>query len=87
MNPVAVDVADIPEYGFGHRSIMWWATASMMVIEGMVFALTIVSYVYLKGRAPQWPPTGPPPRLLWGTVNTIILLASCVPNALVKKAA
>ena len=84
---LAIDVADVPEYGFGHRSIMWWATASMMVIEGMVFALTIVSYVYLKGRSPHWPPSGPSPRLLWGTVNTIILLASCVPNALVKKAA
>lgn len=87
MTTVALDVADTPEYGFGHRSIMWWATASMMVIEGTVFALTIMTYVYLKGRSPHWPPSGPPPRLLWGTVNTIILLASCVPNALVKKAA
>lgn len=83
----ALDVADIPEYGFGHRSILWWATASMMVIEGMVFALVIVSYLYLKGRVPHWPPSGPGPDLRWGTLNTIILLLSCVPNALTKKAA
>ncbi len=84
---LALDVSDIPDYGFGHRSMLWWATASMMVIEGMVFAMVITSYVYLKGRSPYWPPTGPSPRLLWGTVNTLILLASAVPNALTKKAA
>lgn len=83
----ALDVAMIPEYGFGHRSILWWATASMMIIEGMVFALVIVSYLYLKGRVPHWPPSGPGPDLRWGTINTVILLASCVPNALTKKAA
>ncbi|HTM26551.1 MAG TPA: cytochrome c oxidase subunit 3 [Vicinamibacterales bacterium] len=84
---VALDVSDIPEYGFGHRSLLWWATASMMIIEGSVFAIVIVSYLYLKGRVPHWPPTGPSPQLFWGTLNTIILLASCVPNALTKKAA
>jgi len=84
---LALDVGGIPEYGFGHRSILWWGTASMMVIEGMVFALVIVSYLYLKGRVPHWPPSGPGPDLRWGTLNTIILLASCVPNALAKKAA
>src|SRR5206468_619714 len=47
---VALDVGAIPEFAFGHRSILWWGTASMMVIEGMVFALVIVSYLYLKGR-------------------------------------
>ena len=84
---VALDVSPIPTYGFGHRSILWWGTGSMMVIEGMVFALIIVSYLYLKGRVPHWPPSGPGPDLLWGSVNTVILLASCVPNALAKKAA
>jgi cytochrome c oxidase subunit 3 len=83
----ALDVSPIPHYGFGHRSLLWWATMSMMVIEGTVFALGFVSYVYLKGRAPHWPPSGPGPDLRWGTLNTIVLLASCVPNALTKKAA
>ena len=83
----ALDVSARPEHGFGHRSLLWWATAAMMIIEGMVFAMVIVSYVYLKGRAPHWPPSGPSPDLLWGTVNTIVLLASAVPNQLAKKAA
>ena len=84
---VALDVSELPTYGFGHRSLLWWATASMMIIEGMVFAMVIVSYLYLKGRVPHWPPSGPGPDLIWGTVNTAILLASCAPNALAKKAA
>jgi cytochrome c oxidase subunit 3 len=83
----ALDVSPLPDYGFGHRSLLWWATLCMMVIEGMVFALVIMSYLYLKGRVPHWPPSGPGPDLRWGTLNTIILLASCVPNALTKKAA
>jgi cytochrome c oxidase subunit III len=85
--PVALDVGDIPTYGFGHRSLQWWATASMMVIEGMVFAMIIMSYIYLKGRVPHWPPSGPGPDLFWGTLNTVILIGSCLPAALAKKAA
>jgi cytochrome c oxidase subunit I+III len=84
---VALDVSAVQTYGFGHRSLLWWATMCMMVIEGMVFAMIIMSCLYLKGRVPHWPPSGPPPRLLWGTVNTVVLLASCLPNALTKKAA
>ena len=84
---IALDVGGIPDYGFGHRSLLWWGTAAMMIIEGMVFALVIMSYVYLKGRVPHWPPSGPGPDLRWGTINTIILLVSCIPNALTKKAA
>ncbi|HYT65609.1 MAG TPA: cytochrome c oxidase subunit 3 [Vicinamibacterales bacterium] len=84
---VALDVTEIPTFGFGHRSLLWWATASMMIIEGMVFAMVIVSYVYLKGRTPHWPPSGPSPDLFWGTLNTVVLLASAVPNQLTKKAA
>jgi heme/copper-type cytochrome/quinol oxidase subunit 3 len=84
---VALDVSELPEYGFGHRSILWWGTAGMMIIEGMVFALAIISYLYLKGRVPHWPPSGPGPDLRWGTLNTILLLVSWVPNALTKKAA
>ena len=59
---LALDVGEIQTYAFGHRSLMWWATVCMMAIEGMVFAMIIMSYIYLKGRVPHWPPSGPPPR-------------------------
>lgn len=84
--PAALDVSALPEYGFGHRSLLWWATFCMIAIEGTMFALVIASYLYLKGRSPQWPPAVAPPRLMWGTLNLVILLASAVPNAFAKKA-
>ena len=83
----ALDVAPLPCYAFGHRSVLWWATMCMIVIEAMAFALVIASYLYLKGRVPHWPDGVPPPALLWGTVNTGILLVSMIPNELTKRAA
>lgn len=83
---LALDVGELPEYGFGHRSLLWWATMCMIAIEGTMFALVIASYIYLKGRAPHWPPAVAPPRLLWGTINVVVLLGSCVPNQLAKNA-
>ena len=35
---------------------------------------------------PHWPPGFASPRLLCGTTNLIVLLVSCVPNQLAKKA-
>ena len=50
-----------------------------------MFALSITSYIYLKGRVPHWPPGVSPPELRWGTLNVIILLVSIWPNLLAKK--
>ncbi len=83
----SIDVAQLPSYAFGHRSIMWWGTLGMMAIEGTVFALTLATYFYLRSHAANWPLGVLPPDLLWGTLNTLILLASMVPNHLAKKAA
>jgi heme/copper-type cytochrome/quinol oxidase subunit 3 len=88
MHPGAgLDVASLPTFGFGQRSPMWWATLGLIAIESTVFALTIMSYFYLRSHANVWPMTGMPPDLLWGTLNTAILLVSMVPNQLAKKAA
>src|SRR5207247_10012781 len=39
-------------------------------------------------RAPRWPPDGvAPPMLFWGGLNTVVLLASAMPNELAKRAA
>jgi cytochrome c oxidase subunit III len=82
-----INVAPLPRVAFGHRSILWWATMGIIAIEGTMFALVIVSYLYIKGRNPHWAPGVFPPGLLWGTLNTVVLLASCIPNQLAKKAA
>jgi heme/copper-type cytochrome/quinol oxidase subunit 3 len=60
----------------------------MILMEGTMFVVFIVSYFYLSTRAKEWPPGGmQPPELLWGTINVFIILASCVPNYLAEKAA
>jgi cytochrome c oxidase subunit I+III len=84
---ITLDVSDLPGYAFGPRTLMWWGTLGMMAIEGAVFAILIAAYFYLRGREAQWPPTGEPPLLRWGLVNTVILLVSVVPNAWTKRAA
>lgn len=81
-----IDVAGIPDHAYGSRSIMWWATFSVIAIEGTVFILAIASYFYLQGNEHAWPPPNTPlPGLLYATINTAILLASLFPNQLVKK--
>jgi heme/copper-type cytochrome/quinol oxidase subunit 3 len=86
MSRPVVDVAQLPDLGFGHRALMWWATLGVIAIEGSMFALMMTNYLYLKGRSPHWPPGVYPPALLWGSVNTALLLGSLVPNELAKKA-
>ena len=87
MTHAAVDVSRLPRYAFHHRNILWWGTAGLIAVEGSLFALVIVAYFYLKGRSPHWPPGHFPPDYFWGTVNTIVLLASGIPNHLAKRAA
>jgi heme/copper-type cytochrome/quinol oxidase subunit 3 len=85
--PPVLDVSELPHEAFGHRSTLWWATMGLIAIEGTMFALLMTNYLYLKGRNPNWPPSVPPPDLLWGTVNLIVLLVSAIPNEIAKKSA
>jgi len=88
MTPQSVlDVSKLPTYAYGNRSLMWWGTWGMILIEGTVFAIALVTYYYLRDFSETWPPEGDPPRLLFGTINLCILLASGLPNQWAKKAA
>jgi cytochrome c oxidase subunit 3 len=83
-----IDVSTLPPGAFGHRSLMWWGTCGLILIEGTAFALAIGMYLYYWTHAAEWPPGHTaPPRLLWGTLNTVILLGSAVPNQLTRNAA
>ena len=81
-----IDVSGLAPGAFGHRGVVWWGTMGFMVIEGTMFVLVIAAYFYLRLRNETWPPNVPPPMLRWGTINTIVLLASLVPNQLAKRA-
>ena len=82
-----VDVSHLAPGAFGYRSILWWGTLGIVMIETMAFALAIGSYFYLRTRVTHWPPDSHLPGHLWGAVNTIVLVASCVPNELARRAA
>ena len=85
--PRTLDVGALAPGAFGSRSLMCWGTLGMVLIESTVFALAIASYFYFRTRMPSWPPGGvAPPDLRWGTINTLILLASILPNELTKHA-
>ena len=78
----------LPEFGFGRTSPLWWATVGLLLIEGTAFVIVIVSYFYLRSRVPTWPPgITPLPSPLLGTINTVLLLVSCIPNQWVKTGA
>jgi heme/copper-type cytochrome/quinol oxidase subunit 3 len=83
----AIDVSRLPTYTFGIRSMIFWGTAAFMIIEGTMFVIAVVVYFYLLQAAPQWPLGVGPPALLYGTLNTLALLASIWPNQWTKKAA
>jgi cytochrome c oxidase subunit III len=76
----ALDVSQLPSYGFGHRSLMWWGTAGFMAIEGSAFAFMIAVYFYLRSLSDTWPFGAPAPDLLWGTVNAVLIVLSAIPN-------
>lgn len=91
MNPSnenrALDVSGLPSFAFSHGSLMWWGTLGLMAIEGTVFALAVMAYFYLRSRSDNWPMGVLPPEMLWGALNTAVMVASLMPNHLAKRAA
>lgn len=75
-----LDVSALPNVNFASRSMTWWGTLGMMVIEASVFALALAAYFYLQSRSDSWPPGVLPPDLFWGTLNTAIFILSVIPT-------
>ena len=83
-----VDLAPLPTHAFGHRSLTWWGIIAFFLIEGTAFALAIATYFFLLDKDRAWPPMPfTPPDLLAGTLFTIVILLSEIPNTLIKWAA
>jgi heme/copper-type cytochrome/quinol oxidase subunit 3 len=82
------DLSHLPTHGFSIRSLTWWGIIGFMVIEGTFFALAIAAYFYLMSQEHSWPP--PPfqaPNVIAGTLFTLVILLSEIPNTIVKRAA
>jgi len=81
------DVSDLPTYGFGAVSPIWWGTLGFVALEGTGFALAGGTYLYLRQVNDLWPTGVAPPNHWPGTVMLIVLLASLWPNVLADRAA
>src|SRR5919112_794156 len=82
------DVADLPTHKFGPGSLTWWGIIGFMLIEGAAFGLAFAAYFFLMGHEQGWPPEGrAAPDVLAGTLFTIVMLVSEIPNTMIKKAA
>ena len=82
------DLADLPTHKFGPSSLTWWGIIGYMVIEGGFFMLTFAAYFFLMGHEQGWPPEGrQAPDVVAGTLFTLVILASEIPNTMIKKAA
>jgi cytochrome c oxidase subunit 3 len=82
---VVADLSRLPLHGMGSGSVTWWGTLAFMLIEGTGFALALAVYLYLLSVAVTWPIDAPRPDLLPGTIVSLLLLASLVPNYLVSR--
>jgi cytochrome c oxidase subunit 1/cytochrome c oxidase subunit I+III len=82
-----LDVSDLPTAVLDSRSLVWWGTIVMTVIETLVFAITVAAYFYLRTVSNQWPPgrTGPP-ALTAATINVVVLLVSMAPAVALDRA-
>lgn len=82
-----LNVAGLPTVVFGYRSVIWWGTMGMMLIEGTMFAITIASYFFLRTRSSDWPPGLMPPRITAGSINLALFILSVAPAIWVQKGA
>jgi cytochrome c oxidase subunit 3 len=84
----ARDLSELPDHAFSHRSLTWWGVIGFMVIEGTAFALAVAAYFFLMSQEQHWaPPPIRPPGLIAGSLFTLVLLLSEIPNTMVKRAA
>src|SRR4029453_7368339 len=82
-----IDVSPLPKFAFGHKGLVWWGTVGFMVIEGSMFVMALIVYFYLRLKVEEWPPNVANPGISFATMNLVLILLSCIPNALAKKAA
>jgi heme/copper-type cytochrome/quinol oxidase subunit 3 len=82
---VVADFSGLPPHGMHTASPTWWGTLAFMLIEGTGFALAIAVYLYLMSLATTWPINSPRPNLLPGTLVTLVLVGSVVPNYLISR--
>ena len=79
MTQRVLDVSALTEGTADSRALIWWGNLGMLAIEGTMFAMAMATYLYLRSTNLDWPPsTVPKPDLVMPTINTVMLLLSCI---------
>lgn len=80
-----LDLSGLPTFASGPRSPTWWGTLGFIALEGTGFALAAGAYLYLAYLAPEWPMNAPLPNHWPGTIVTLLLVVSIVPNHVLNR--
>lgn len=87
MTQRVLDVSALNEGTADSRALIWWGNLGMLAIEGSMFAMAMATYLYLRSTNLDWPPsTVPKPGLLMPTINTVMLLLSCIAAFVIDRA-
>jgi cytochrome c oxidase subunit 3 len=83
-----LDVSGLSTTVFGVRETMWWGTLLLMIIEGTMMALLVVSYFYIRAHQDLWPPV-PLGRAAtsWAIAGLVVAAVSIAPIFLSDRAA
>lgn len=82
------DVSDLPDVTFGNRSLAWWGTLWLMVIEGGTLVICATAYLYLRKNFYDFPPRGSAlPSLGVPITQLIVMGASLIPMWYAARAA
>jgi cytochrome c oxidase subunit III len=90
-----LDVSHLPENAFDARAPLWWGNLLMIFIETATVLILLTSYYYVRRNYDVWPPPRPEypalldtrPDLGAATLNTVLLVGSCLPMYLTDLAA
>lgn len=68
------------------RAVGWWGTVLLIVTEGILFALLLFVWFYLRGQASAWPPQGVrDPELVRVSIRSGLLFASSATMAFAER--
>ena len=64
----------------------WWGVAMLIATETALFGMMVGSYIYLRLKAPVWPPRGiPEPKLVVPLILLGVLLSTSVPMQIASR--
>jgi cytochrome c oxidase subunit III len=91
-----IDVSHLPESAEDWRAPIWWGNGLLLLIESAMFGILIAAYLYYRNvDFAQWPPPygseqpsvlNPNPKLLWSTIEMLLMLISIVPTVMMDRA-